>query len=58
MSLTVNFLIFYLNMNEWVLVKGRIEVVPGKLYWNKQVLIYVLYKSVEINSYGLLLYRL
>ena len=40
-------------MNEWVSVKGRIEVVPDKLY-----LIYVLYKRVEINSYGLLLYRL
>ena len=45
-------------MNEWVPVKGRIEVVSGKLYYNKLVLIYVLYKSVEINSYGLLLYRL
>ena len=33
-------------------------MVPGKLYKNKIVLIYVLYKSVEINSYGLLLYRL
>ena len=45
-------------MNEWVPVKGRIEVVSSKLYLNKLVLIYVLYKSVEINSYGLLLYRL
>ena len=42
-------------MNEWVPVKGCIEVVPGKLYYNKLVLIYVQYKSVEINSYGLLL---
>ena len=32
LSLTVNFHIFDLNMNEWVSVKGRIEVVPGKLY--------------------------
>ena len=32
LSLTVNFHIFYLNMNEWVPVKGRIEVVLGKLY--------------------------
>ena len=58
MSLTVNFHIFDLNMNEWVPVKGLIEVVSGKLYLNKLVLIYILYKSVEINSYGLLLYRL
>ena len=41
-------------MNEWVPVKGRIEVVPGKLYWNKLVLIYIMYKSVIINYYGLL----
>ena len=32
MSLTVKFHIFYLNMNEWVPVKGRIEVLPGKLF--------------------------
>ena len=32
MSLTVKFHIFDLNMNEWVLKKGRIEVVLGKLY--------------------------
>ena len=41
-------------MNEWVPIKGRIEVVPGTLYKNKLVLIYVMYKSVVINSYGLL----
>ena len=32
LSLTVKFNIFNLNMNEWVPVKGRIEVVSGKLY--------------------------
>ena len=58
LSLTVNFHMFDLNMNECVIVNGHIEVVPGKLYYNKLVLIYVMYKSVEINSYGLLLYRL
>ena len=41
-------------MNEWVPVKGRIEVVSGKLYSSKLVLIYVMYKSVVIKSYGLL----
>ena len=41
-------------MNEWVPVKGRIEAVPSKLYLNKLVLLYVMYKSVVINSYGLL----
>ena len=30
--LTVNFHIFDLYMNEWVPIKGRIEVVSGKLY--------------------------
>ena len=58
LSLTVNFHIFDLNMNEWVPVKGRIEVMSSKLYKNKLVLKYVMYKSVEINSYGLLLYKL
>ena len=33
-------------------------MVSDKLYYNKLILIYVMYKSVEINSYGLLLYRL
>ena len=32
LSLTVNFRIFDLNMNKWIPVKGRIEVVQGKLY--------------------------
>ena len=32
LSLTVNFHIFDFNMNEWVTVKGRFEVVSGKLY--------------------------
>ena len=32
LSLIVNFHIFDLNMNEWVLIKGSIEVVPDKLY--------------------------
>ena len=32
LSLTVKFHIFDLNMNEWVSVKGHIEVVSGKLY--------------------------
>ena len=32
LSLTVKFHIFDLNMNEWVSIKKRIEVVSGKLY--------------------------
>ena len=58
LSLITKFHIFDLNMNEWVPVKKRVEVVPGKLYYNKLVLIFIMYKSVEINSYGLLLYML
>ena len=32
LSLTVKFHIFDLNMNEWIPIKKRIEVVPSKLY--------------------------
>ena len=36
-------------MNEWVPLKRLIEVVSGKLYYNKLVLIYVLWYRVTQN---------